>query len=61
MGAKWVDVAGVYAMFDGPTSPVTQTFGLGLFEPFGDAEFETIESFFHERGAPVAFFRRSDR
>src|ERR1043166_2665885 len=27
-GAKWIEVAGAYAMFDGPTSPVTQTFGL---------------------------------
>ena len=31
-GATWVDVAGAYAMFDGVTSPLTQTFGLGLFD-----------------------------
>jgi hypothetical protein len=29
--AEWIEVAGAYAMFDGPASPVTQTFGLGLF------------------------------
>jgi N-acetylglutamate synthase-like GNAT family acetyltransferase len=53
VGAEWIDVAGVYAMFDGPESPLTQTFGLGIFDPFGDREFETIEHFFRERGAPT--------
>ena len=33
VGAAWIDVAGTYAMFDGANSPVTQTFGLGMFEP----------------------------
>ena len=32
-GAAWIDVAGTYAMFDGPSSPLTQTFGFGLFAP----------------------------
>jgi GNAT superfamily N-acetyltransferase len=54
IGAEWISVAGAYAMFDGVESPITQTFGLGLFEPFADEEFETIESFFSERGASVA-------
>ena len=31
--AEWTEVAGAYAMFDGPNSPVTQTFGLGMFQP----------------------------
>ncbi len=31
-GARWTEVAGCYAMFDGVESPLTQTFGLGLFE-----------------------------
>ena len=31
-GAEWIEVAGAYAMFDTTASPVTQTFGLGLFE-----------------------------
>lgn len=53
LGAAWVDVAGVYAMFDGPQSPITQTFGLGLFDDVGDAEFTRLEEFFRDRGAPV--------
>ena len=52
-GAEWIQVAGVYAMFDGPQSPLTQTFGLGLFDPVGDEEFHIIESFFRKRGAHV--------
>ena len=51
VGAEWTEVAGVYAMFDGPASPMTQTFGLGLFEPFLAAEFDRIEEFFERRGA----------
>ena len=54
VGAVWREVAGAYAMFDGPLSPVTQTFGLGLFEPARDADLDAIESFFAERGAAVA-------
>jgi hypothetical protein len=30
-GAVWRDVNGTYAMFDGVASPLTQTFGLGMF------------------------------
>jgi len=51
VGAEWSDVGGVYAMFDGAESPLTQTFGLGLFEPFGVSEFARIEEFFSSRGA----------
>jgi hypothetical protein len=40
-------------MFDGPSSPVTQTFGLGMFAPPTADDFATLESFFRERGAPV--------
>lgn len=53
-GARWIEVAGAYAMYDGPESPVTQTFGLGLFEPATSAVLERIEAFFRERGAPVS-------
>src|SRR5689334_1857451 len=53
VGAEWTDVAGVYAMFDGLASPLTQTFGLGLFDAFGPREFEEIEEFFFRRGADV--------
>ena len=52
-GAEWIEVAGAYAMYDGATSLLTQTFGLGLFDEIASAEMETIESFFRERGAPV--------
>lgn len=52
-GACWIDVAGTYAMFDGIESPVTQTFGLGLFDTVGISELETLENFFQERGADV--------
>jgi GNAT superfamily N-acetyltransferase len=41
-------------MYDGADSPVTQTFGLGLFEPATSAVLEEIEAFFRERGAPVS-------
>ena len=53
-GAEWIEVAGAYAMFDGVASPITQTFGVGVFEPFGAAEFDRIERFFAERRAPTA-------
>jgi GNAT superfamily N-acetyltransferase len=52
-GARWVEVAGAYAMYDGTTSPLTQTFGLGLFAPLTSADMETIENFFRQREAPV--------
>ena len=52
-GACWVEVAGAYAMFDGVESPLTQTFGLGLFETTSEEDFARIEEFFRERGAPV--------
>lgn len=52
-GAEWIEVAGAYAMYDGAESPLTQTFGLGLFEPVTVADMERVEQFFHERGAPV--------
>jgi GNAT superfamily N-acetyltransferase len=52
-GARWIEVAGAYAMYDGTTSPLTQTFGLGLFAPVSRADMETIEDFFRQHGAPV--------
>ena len=50
-GAAWRAEGGVYAMYDGADSPITQTFGLGLFEPASDAQLDAIEAFFRERGA----------
>jgi hypothetical protein len=52
-GARWIEVAGAYAMYDGVTSPCTQTFGLGLFQKVTTADLEVLEEFFKERGAPV--------
>jgi hypothetical protein len=52
-GAEWIEVAGAYAMFDGICSPVTQTFGLGVFDPVTQADMEKLEEFFQQRGAHV--------
>src|ERR1700722_9301637 len=53
LGAEWIEVAGAYAMYDGPRSPCTQTFGLGLFAVPTSSDMEKLEAFFKERGAPV--------
>src|SRR5262249_24595045 len=52
-GARWIEVAGAYAMFDKPAhetspSPATQTFGLGLFRKVTSHDMERIEQFFQE-------------
>ena len=52
-GATWIECAGAYAMFDGIGSPLTQTFGLGVFATPTASDLETIEHFFQERGANV--------
>jgi hypothetical protein len=52
-GAAWIDVGGTFAMFDGADSPLTQTFGLGLFAEATPARLEEIERFFAEREARV--------
>lgn len=52
-GATWCEVAGTRAMFDGVGSPITQTFGLGLFAPAADSDLASIERFFGERGSAV--------
>ncbi len=50
-GACWMEAAGAYAMFDGVGSPLTQTFGLGVFEPVTADVLDRIETFFRERGS----------
>lgn len=50
-GACWMEAAGAYAMFDGVGSPLTQTFGLGVFEPVTAEALDRIEAFFRERGS----------
>jgi len=60
-GATWRDVDGVWAMFDGVGSPLTQTFGLGIPGADDDspsdarlgAQLDALEAFFAERGADV--------
>lgn len=52
-GAAWIEVGGAYAMYDGVDSPLTQTFGLGLFSDVAPSDLDRIEAFFFERGAPA--------
>lgn len=52
-GACWMEAAGAYAMFDGVGSPLTQTFGLGVFEPVTDEVLDRLEAFFRERGSAI--------
>lgn len=52
-GATWMERAGTYAMFDGAGSPITQTFGLGVFETPVAEDLAAIERFFEERDAVV--------
>lgn len=51
--SEWTEIAGAHALFDGPTSPITQTFGLGIHQPPTAADFDALETFFSNRGAPV--------
>ena len=52
-GAQWMECAGAYAVFDGIDSPVTQSFGLGIFEELRASSLDTMEHFFLDRGASV--------
>jgi len=49
--AEWTEVAGARALFDGPESPCTQVFGLGVFDPVEETHLERIEAFYRERGS----------
>jgi GNAT superfamily N-acetyltransferase len=48
-----MECGGAYALYDGPSSPVTQTFGLGMFEQATPGILDKLESFFRERASPV--------
>jgi GNAT superfamily N-acetyltransferase len=50
-GAAWTSVGGTKVMFDGVGSPVTQTFGLGVFDPPTPEALGEIERFLQSRGA----------
>jgi GNAT superfamily N-acetyltransferase len=52
-GAEWAEIGGTFAMFDGVGSPLTQTFGLGMFQAISEEEFDLLEQFFLERGSDV--------
>jgi GNAT superfamily N-acetyltransferase len=52
-GAEWIEHAGAYAVFDGIGSPITQTFGLGIFEDLSAASLDVMERFFFDRGSPA--------
>jgi len=52
-GAEWMQCGGAYAAFNGVDSPITQTFGLGIFEDLTSATLDEIEAFFAKHGAPV--------
>jgi hypothetical protein len=51
--AEWIECAGVYAVLDGVESPITRTFGFGLFEDASPASLDVMERLFLDRGAPV--------
>ncbi|HET7504811.1 MAG TPA: GNAT family N-acetyltransferase [Kofleriaceae bacterium] len=51
VGATACDFEGTWAVFDGPESPMTQTFGLGVFAPITADSLAAIEAFFETRGA----------
>ncbi len=51
--SECADRHGVYMMFDGADSPLTQTFGLGMLEPATDQVFAEIEEFFSRKQSPM--------
>lgn len=51
--AEWIAINGTYAMFDGVESPLTQTFGLGLFENLSLKTIEELEKFYRQFSAPI--------
>src|SRR5471030_382793 len=52
-GAAWIECGGAVAVFDGVSSPCTQTFGLGIFEELSEPTLDTIEGFFRNHNASV--------
>ena len=52
-GAEWMEIAGACAVFDGVDSPVTQCFGLGIFEPLTAGTLNAVERFFFDRRSPT--------
>jgi len=52
-GAEWMECSGTFAVFDGIASPITQSFGLGIFEELTPSTLDVLERFFLDRKAPV--------
>lgn len=52
-GARWIECAGAYALFDGVRSPLTQTFCLGMPATPSVDDLKTIERFLADREADV--------
>lgn len=53
LGAAHAVIGGVAVMYDGADSPLTQTFGLGVYGAPSATDFERMEDFFLSRSAPV--------
>ncbi len=53
--AGWTEIGGAIALFDGPDSPVTQAFAVGLFQGATPAVLDRLEEFFQSRGADPAY------
>ena len=52
-GAAWMELGGAQVVYDGVDSPVTQAFGLGIFEPLTAEYLDEVERFYARLGAPV--------
>jgi GNAT superfamily N-acetyltransferase len=52
-GSEAIRVAGADVVFDGPASPATQTFGLGMLQGPTPVDLDEIERFFQSRNAPI--------
>ena len=52
-GAFAMEIAGGFATFSGPGSPLNKVAGLGFAGPLDPAELDAVESAFAERGVPV--------
>jgi hypothetical protein len=53
VGAATMPVAGGYAMYAGPDSPLTQAIGLGMDGPAAATEVDRLEEFYRTRDTPV--------
>lgn len=51
--AAWIEAHGTIAVYDGPESPLTQTFGLGFDTDKIGESLDAIEAFYAERASPV--------